>query len=153
MHPPGTWPVVVETAAPIVTATPPAADGQWTDMHVDTTVTKVDEFTYQLSFAMPDGQASTVKVELVGRSVRCDGGATISRVGGMETSPDGSVCSVSSPPAAVPTMYRIYGKDGVRYILEPQVLDGVTIINYHSVGGDTQAGDVVMSDGTVQQLF
>jgi hypothetical protein len=150
--PVGTRSVAADAAAPVGTEAP-LAEGNWIDVHVETTVTKLDEFTYQLSFALPEGQAATMKVELAGRSVRCDGGATISRVGGGQASPDGSVCSVYSPPAPVPTMYRIYGNDGVRYILDPQVIDGVTIINYRSLASDTPRGDVVLSDGSVYPLF
>ena len=124
-------------------------EGSWTDVHVETSVTKLDDFDYRLTFTLPDGTTSTLDVQFLGRSMDC--GTLSTAISGGGAAGRGTVCMVANPEAqSAPVALRIYGLDGVRYLLDVQTINGVTFGVYHIDGVDTPRAEIVHSDGTIE---
>jgi hypothetical protein len=123
--------------------------GSWTDVHVHTSVAKLDAFHYLLTFTLPNGSTSTAEVQLVGRSLDC--GPMLTGISGGVTSGGGTVCLVADPNAVEEAaQLRIYGSNGLRYIVDTQTIEGVTFAVFHIDGTDTPRFDVVDEDGTIE---
>jgi hypothetical protein len=137
------------TAAATETSISDGLTGSWTDVHVNTTVVTLDEFSYRLTFRGPDGSISTTDVKFLGRELDC-GPLSIGLSGGA-TSGGGTVCVVADPQAVSTAVeLRIYGNNGIRYIVDMQTINDVTFGVYHLDGVDTPRFDVVNEDGTIE---
>ncbi len=144
--------VTVDTTAAVTeTSISDAPSGPWTDVHLNTSVVKLNQFTYRLTSTGRDGSTSTTEVKFLGRELNC--GPLSTGLSGGATSGGGTVCVVADPQAVSrPAELRIYADDGIRYILDMQSVDEVTFGVYHLDGLDTPRFDVVNEDGTIEPL-
>ena len=137
------------TAAATETSIADEPNGSFTDVQVKTSVTKVDDFTSRMTFTLPDGASSTIDVQFLGRELDC--GTISTGLSGGATSGGGTVCVVADPQAVSrAAQLRIYGNDGIRYIVDTQTVNDFTFAVYHLDGMDTPRFDVVNEDGTIE---
>ena len=87
--------VTVDTTAAVTeTSISDAPSGPWTDVHLNTSVVKLNQFTYRLTSTGRDGSTSTTEVKFLGRELNCgplstglSGGATLRVVARCAWSP------------------------------------------------------------------